>query len=55
MKHPSLPIAVLSLIVCAWGLVVRAADATPANPNILVILAIFRETGSERIQTEEPN
>jgi len=39
MKHPPLPIAVLSLIVCAWGLVVRAADATPANPNILVILA----------------
>ncbi|MHC1767038.1 MAG: sulfatase-like hydrolase/transferase [Verrucomicrobiia bacterium] len=39
MKPPSLPIAVLSLIVCAWGLVARAADATPANPNILVILA----------------
>jgi hypothetical protein len=39
MKHPSLPIAVLSLIVCVLGLVARAADATPAKPNIIFILA----------------
>ena len=39
MKHPSLPIAVLSLIVCALGLLARAADSTPSKPNIILIMA----------------
>jgi len=39
MKHPSLPIAVFNLIVCASGLFARAADATPPKPNIILIMA----------------
>jgi hypothetical protein len=30
--------AVLSLILCPWGQVGRAADATPAEPNIVILL-----------------
>ncbi len=39
MKNTSLATAVLGLIVCSSGLFARAADSTPAKPNILYILA----------------
>ena len=38
MKHTSLATVVLSLIICASGLFASAADATPAKPNVIVVL-----------------
>ena len=39
MKHTSLTTALLSVIFCASGLAARAADSTPAKPNIIIILS----------------
>lgn len=39
MHRRSALIAVLSLIFCPFGLLSRAADVTPAKPNIVLILA----------------
>ena len=39
MKSTSSATAVLSLIICVSGLPARAADAAPAQPNIIFILA----------------
>jgi arylsulfatase A len=39
MKHTSLATAFLGLVVCASELLARAAESTPAKPNIVVIMA----------------